>query len=44
MVSIHVKLAAAAIAFAATGVFATPAHAGTGCNGVVNILLWGCAP
>lgn len=22
----------------------TPASAGTGCNGVVNIFVWGCAP
>lgn len=21
-----------------------PAHAGTGCNGVINIFVWGCAP
>ena len=35
-------LAIAAAGFAAC--FATPASAGTGCNGVVNILVWGCAP
>ena len=22
----------------------TPAYAGTGCNGVINIFVWGCAP
>jgi len=44
MTSIHVKLAAVAIAIAATGVVASPAYAGTGCNGVVNIFVWGCAP
>lgn len=32
---------AAAIGFAAA---ATPAYAGTGCNGVVNPFVWGCAP
>lgn len=42
--TIRIKLAAAAIAVAATGAFATPAYAGTGCNGVVNIFVWGCAP
>lgn len=29
---------------AAATLFATPATAGTGCNGVINILEWGCAP
>ena len=33
----------AATAVAAVGI-ATPASAGTGCNGVVNIFVWGCAP
>ncbi|HEX8301488.1 hypothetical protein [Sphingomonas sp.] len=44
MTNIRIKLAAAAIAIAATGAFAAPAYAGTGCNGVVNIFVWGCAP
>lgn len=44
MTSMHVKLAAVAIAFAGTGLVASPAYAGTGCNGVVNIFVWGCAP
>ena len=29
--------------FAMLGV-TTPANAGTGCNGVVNVFVWGCAP
>lgn len=44
MNAIRTKVAATAIAFAAAGVFATPAFAGTGCNGVVNIFVWGCTP
>jgi hypothetical protein len=28
----------------ASAAFSTPAIAGTGCNGVVNIFVWGCAP
>jgi hypothetical protein len=35
---------AALLAVAAGGVTATPALAGNGCNGVVNIFVWGCAP
>ncbi|UZK66674.1 hypothetical protein [Sphingomonas sp. M1-B02] len=43
MFAINVRLAGiAAAGFAAC--VATPASAGTGCNGVVNIFLWGCAP
>lgn len=38
------KLAAAAIALSAFAALPTPAQAGTGCNGVVNIVVWGCAP
>lgn len=44
MTSMPVKLALAGLATAAAIGFASPAHAGTGCNGVVNILVWGCAP
>lgn len=40
----HWKSVAAAAAFAMAGGIATPAYAGTGCNGVVNIFVWGCAP
>lgn len=37
--------ALSAAAVIATGLgLATPASAGTGCNGVVNIFQWGCAP
>jgi hypothetical protein len=39
----RLRLAAAAAA-AAVALLPTPASAGTGCNGVVNILVWGCAP
>jgi hypothetical protein len=38
------KSAAAIASLAAMGGLASPASAGTGCNGVVNILVWGCAP
>lgn len=38
------KLAAAAAVLTATAAMPLPAFAGTGCNGVVNILVWGCAP
>ena len=44
MKTMRIKLLAAAAVCAATGVFASPAYAGTGCNGVVNIFVWGCAP
>ena len=33
-----------ALALGAGVMAASPAQAGTGCNGVVNILVWGCAP
>lgn len=36
------RLALAAAIAAST--LATPAMAGTGCNGVVNVFQWGCAP
>lgn len=36
-----VTVCAAVFSFAA---LATPATAGTGCNGVINPLVWGCAP
>lgn len=38
------RYAAFAAAVVAAGVFATPAAAARGCNGVVNPLVWGCAP
>lgn len=38
------RLTAAIIAATAALTAAGPASAGTGCNGVVNILVWGCAP
>ena len=44
MTTKRTKLLAAAVICAATGFFASPAYAGTGCNGVVNIFVWGCAP
>ena len=44
MSTLRIKLLAAAIACAAPFAFAAPAYAGTGCNGVVNIFVWGCAP
>ncbi|HEX8302801.1 hypothetical protein [Sphingomonas sp.] len=28
----------------AAAFYSTPATAGTGCNGVVNVFVWGCAP
>ena len=41
-----VKRHAAFVACASVALMtaATPANAGTGCNGVVNPLVWGCAP
>ncbi|MES2986478.1 MAG: hypothetical protein V4808_01095 [Pseudomonadota bacterium] len=39
----QLRLAAIAAAFFAAAA-ATPASAGTGCNGVVNVFVWGCAP
>ncbi len=44
MTPMHTRLLAIAIACAGTATFASPAYAGTGCNGVVNIFVWGCAP
>lgn len=38
------KLALAGLATVAAIGIVTPAYAGTGCNGVINILVWGCAP
>lgn len=38
------KPAAVAAAVAAVAILPTPALAGTGCNGVVNVFVWGCAP
>jgi hypothetical protein len=43
-VRFHVRAAAVAAALLATGLAIVPAEAGTGCNGVVNIFVWGCAP
>lgn len=37
------RFALGSLAVAAAFV-ATPAAAGTGCNGVVNVFVWGCAP
>lgn len=37
------KTVGTAVLLSAVGVSA-PAYAGTGCNGVVNIFVWGCAP
>ncbi len=37
------KTVGAAVLLSAVGISA-PAYAGTGCNGVVNIFVWGCAP
>ncbi|MCP3733065.1 hypothetical protein M9978_21905 [Sphingomonas sp. MG17] len=37
------KAVATAVLIGAAGL-AAPAYAGTGCNGVVNIFVWGCAP
>lgn len=38
------KPAAVAAVVAAAAILPTPALAGTGCNGVVNVFVWGCAP
>ncbi len=38
------RILGAAVFVAAGVTLATPASAGTGCNGVVNIFQWGCAP
>lgn len=38
-----IRAVSAAVLVSAIGV-AAPAYAGTGCNGVVNIFVWGCAP
>jgi hypothetical protein len=38
------KIAAGALALSALAALPAPAYAGTGCNGVINILVWGCAP
>ncbi len=43
MSAFTIRFAGVAAAALAT-VAATPAAAGTGCNGVVNIFVWGCAP
>jgi hypothetical protein len=42
-VKFPVRAAAIIIALSTIAV-STPASAGTGCNGVVNIFVWGCAP
>ena len=33
-----------ALVAAFAGLSATPASAGTGCNGIINPFVWGCAP
>jgi hypothetical protein len=38
------KTGLAAAVLAGTIGIAAPASAGTGCNGVINIFVWGCAP
>jgi hypothetical protein len=43
MRSITLRLTCLAAAVSVTGI-AAPAIAGTGCNGVVNVFVWGCAP
>ncbi|RYY27547.1 MAG: hypothetical protein EOP62_05965 [Sphingomonadales bacterium] len=43
MIAMKFRLAGIAAAVFAVST-ATPALAGTGCNGVVNIFVWGCAP
>lgn len=41
----NLRFRTAAVAAAATAaLLPTPASAGTGCNGVINIFVWGCAP
>jgi hypothetical protein len=37
------RIVVAALTLGAVGI-GSPAAAGTGCNGVVNIFVWGCAP
>lgn len=44
MKSLRWKAAAATAALIGFAGISAPAHAGTGCNGVVNIFVWGCAP
>ena len=41
--NVRIRLGLALAASLAAAVSA-PANAGTGCNGVVNVLVWGCAP
>ena len=44
IMSLHpVRLVLASCAVAAAAI-SSPAVAGTGCNGVVNVFVWGCAP
>ena len=43
MSKILVRFALASVAVAALS-YSAPAFAGTGCNGVVNVFVWGCAP
>jgi hypothetical protein len=40
----HVRAVAVTAGLVTVGMTAAPAEAGTGCNGVVNIFVWGCAP
>ena len=39
-----VRAALISSAIVALAAIATPANAGTGCNGVINPFVWGCAP